>query len=155
MMLKHSHCVPTCAMPSTPATHSRRDTTRQQRASAVLRGSSKIFAKAHVLAVEPSSTKYGDRPSDERRRTMRWCCGRYDSKMAQRINLFFWEVGNGCEDEWVSELAFTAKKIILKIKVKRYCRYILLFQHRRLSRAPRIYRDMDVNFFLKNEIDRK
>jgi hypothetical protein len=35
----------------------------------------------NVLDVVPSSTKYGERPSEDRRVMMRRCCGMYETRM--------------------------------------------------------------------------
>ncbi len=71
MIAKHTHAIPTWAIPSSPAKHSNPDTSRQQARSARLAGRVRIFAKAKVPDVVPRSTKYGDIPSDERREIRR------------------------------------------------------------------------------------
>jgi hypothetical protein len=44
-----------------------------------------MFAIAKVLDVVPSRTKYGERPSEDRRVIIRRCCGRYDMRMPNRM----------------------------------------------------------------------
>lgn len=61
---KQNHCTPTCAIPSNPAAHSNALTVLQQATSARDAGWTRMFAKADVLEVVPSRTKYGEIPSD-------------------------------------------------------------------------------------------
>lgn len=71
MKQKQLHCIPICAMPSRPAKHAKPLISRQHAKSARLAGSVRMLAKAHVPEVAPSSTKYGEMPSEERRAMMR------------------------------------------------------------------------------------
>jgi len=75
-MLKQTHCVPTWAMPSSPAAHSNELTVLQHATSARDEGSTKIVAKADVPDVVPRRIKYVERPSDVPRDMILWCCGR-------------------------------------------------------------------------------
>lgn len=59
-----SHCVPTCAMPNSPAAHSKVLTSLQQATSARDVGRTSILAKVAVADVVPSRTKYGEMPSE-------------------------------------------------------------------------------------------
>lgn len=76
MIAKHVHCIPTCAIPKSPAKHSNPVIALQHARSARLAGSTSMFAKAEVPEVVPRRMKYGERPSDERLEIMRWCWGR-------------------------------------------------------------------------------
>ena len=71
MTIKQLHCTPICAIPNTPATHSKPLSSRQQAKSRRLAGMFKMLAKAHVPDVVPRSTKYGDMPVEDRREIMR------------------------------------------------------------------------------------
>lgn len=42
---------------------------------------------ANVELVMPSRTKYGERPSDDRREIMRICCGIYERRMPKTMNM--------------------------------------------------------------------
>lgn len=44
-----------------------------------------MLAIANVPDVVPSSTKYGERPSEERREMILACCGRYDTRIPTRM----------------------------------------------------------------------
>lgn len=46
-----------------------------------------MLAIAQVLDVVPSSTKYGDKPSEERRNMILRCCGMYETSMPTRMKL--------------------------------------------------------------------
>ena len=71
MTMKQLHCTPTCAIPNTPATHSKPLSSPQQARSRRLAGRVKMLAKAQVPDVVPRSTKYGEMPTDDRREMMR------------------------------------------------------------------------------------
>jgi hypothetical protein len=45
-----------------------------------------MFKSANVPEVVPSSTKYGESPSDDRLEMMRRCCGRYETRMPTTMN---------------------------------------------------------------------
>ena len=57
MTLNPNHCTPTCASPSTPAKHSKPETTRQQRRSVTVLDSRSMLASALEPAVDPSRRK--------------------------------------------------------------------------------------------------
>ena len=63
-MLKQTHCMPTCAIPSSPAAHSKALTVLQHATSARDEGSTKMVAKADVPDVVPNKIKYVESPSD-------------------------------------------------------------------------------------------
>lgn len=71
MTMKQLHCTPTCAIPNTPAKHSKPFSSRQQSRSRRLEGRVRILAKAQVPDVVPKSTKYGEMPVEDRREMMR------------------------------------------------------------------------------------
>jgi len=71
IMVKHDHCMPTCAIPRSPAAHSNVLTVLQQATSAREAGRTKIFAKAHVEEVVPRRMKNGDMPSEVARAIIR------------------------------------------------------------------------------------
>lgn len=71
MTLKQNHCTPTCAIPRSPAAHSKALTVLQQATSAREAGRTSMFANAHVPDVVPRRMKYGEIPSDVPRATMR------------------------------------------------------------------------------------
>jgi hypothetical protein len=71
MTVKHDHCTPTCAMPSSPAKQAKPLISLQHAMSARLLGNTRMFANWHVPEVVPSRTKYGERPNEERRLMMR------------------------------------------------------------------------------------
>lgn len=81
MIEKHPHCTAICAMPSSPEAHSSPSTSWQQVMLFWLCGNVRTAKIENVLDVVPSSTKYGERPSEERRRIMRKCWGRYEMRM--------------------------------------------------------------------------
>ncbi len=87
MSVKHDHCTPTCAIPNRPAKQSNPLISLQHATSARLVGRTRMLAKAQVPDMVPKRTKYGDMPSEERRATMRWCCGRYETRMPTRMRL--------------------------------------------------------------------
>ena len=71
MTIKQLHCTPICAIPNTPAKHSKPFNSRQQAKSRRLAGRFKILAKAHVPDVVPRRTKYGEMPVEDRREMIR------------------------------------------------------------------------------------
>lgn len=71
MTMKQLHCTPICAIPNTPATHSKPLNSWQHARSRRLVGRVKILAKAQVPDVVPRRTKYGERPVEDRREMMR------------------------------------------------------------------------------------
>jgi len=62
---KHAHCAPTCAIPSKPAVQANDPMLLQHAMSSRLVGNARMFAIAHVPDVVPSSTKYGEMPSED------------------------------------------------------------------------------------------
>jgi hypothetical protein len=73
MMKKEAHCTATWRIPSKPAKQASPLISLQQAASRVLRGRTRILAKAEVPDVVPSRIKYGDIPKELRREMMRMC----------------------------------------------------------------------------------
>lgn len=67
MNKKQAHCIATWASPNKPEKQAMPLISRQQRTSSQLRGSNKMFKKAHVAEAIPSRTKYVEMPSDDRR----------------------------------------------------------------------------------------
>ena len=66
MTKKHAHCAPTCAIPSSPAVQANDPILLQHAMSSRLVGNVRMLAIAHVPDVVPSSTKYGEMPSEDR-----------------------------------------------------------------------------------------
>lgn len=56
-----------------------------------------MFANWHVPDVVPSSTKYGDSPNDDLRLIIRMCCGRYETSMPSKMNLY-------CQFQWFNSI---------------------------------------------------
>lgn len=81
--MKQDHCVVTCNIPNMPAKHWKGPRSVAQHPTTP-HPNSQIFANAHVPEVTPSSKKSGDIPSEVRRVIIRWCWGRYDTRIPSR-----------------------------------------------------------------------